>query len=123
MCAPQLVGYNPYAYERSYDPVIDIDLLARSYFAVTGMDFGGNYSYGDSSEEVNLVEDWYWGTWIEGEQLANVLTARNNTAFERAWAEAHSAFMSETNYQDAKERMIKWFQENGSTGRAPADSQ
>jgi ABC-type glycerol-3-phosphate transport system substrate-binding protein len=118
ICAPTLGGYNPYAYERSYDPVIDIDLLSRSYFGLTGMDFAGNYSYGDNSNDVAKINNWYWSRWT-GELCAGVLTAPTNAAFERAWAEAYAAFESETDYQHARELMAAWFRENGSTGRAP----
>jgi hypothetical protein len=82
------------------------------------MDYAGNYAYGDGSDDVGKVSNWYWSRWT-GELCAGVLTAPTDAAFEKAWAEAYAAFESETDYQKARELMVKWFRENGSTGRAP----
>ncbi|MCL2058647.1 MAG: hypothetical protein FWH01_06260 [Oscillospiraceae bacterium] len=109
--APNLNNFNPFSYQRSYPPQLDIVSLQRSFFGPAGNDFTGNYSYGDGTDEVGLVNGWFWSMWAD-EKAAPVLMARSDAEFDAAFEAAIREFKEDTNYEEAQARMAVWFAEN-----------
>lgn len=113
ICAPHPEGYNPMSYKRSYDPVIEVDLLNKSYFGVAGADFNGHSSYGNGTDEVSKINAWFWTKW-ETEVCAGVISAGTEEQFDQAFDAAYAQFLEETGYDQAKGMMVDWFAENAS---------
>jgi|GEM_PF-2359138 len=62
----------------------------------------------DQSEVVQKVADWYWGIFSQT-YLPQVLTAENEEQFEERYEQMIDAFMRETEYEKARENMVKYF--------------
>lgn len=110
ICSPQLNGYNPMSYTRSYEPNIDAQLINKSYSCANGYNWDGTASYGDGSPEVAEVNNYFWADWA-GTDCADVITVPQDQ-FDGVFDKAIEKFYDKSNYDTAKTAMEKWFEEN-----------
>ena len=64
----------------------------------------------DQSDEVQEVADWYWGIFPQT-YLPQLLKAETEAEFNDRYDQMIDAFMRETNYEEAKARMERYFEE------------
>lgn len=100
---------NYQSFFRSYDAELDFDNVTRNLLGANGKNFDGRAANGDNSELVSNVENWYWGEFMSRE-LAKILQAEPGEGFEAAWEEVYNAFVTETNYGEAKAAMEIYFE-------------
>ena len=91
------------------------DIMAKVFFKNynMGLDLTGVASYGDASDSVNAVSSYFWSKFATVE-IAKLLQAKDDVAYDAAWDAMYKDFVSETNYAEAKQNMIKWFEDFGS---------
>lgn len=77
-----------------------------------GLDLNGAASYGDASDVVNSVSNYYWNKFITTD-IAKLLQAKDDASFDAAWKQVYDNFIKETNYDQAKQNMTKWFDRYG----------
>lgn len=110
ICSPQLNGYNPMSYTRSYDPNIDAQLINKSYSCANGYNWDGTASYGDGSPEVAEVSNYFWADW-SGTDCADVITVPQDQ-FDGVFDKAIEKFYDKSKYDTAKKAMEEWFEIN-----------
>ena len=110
ICSPQLNGYNPMSYTRSYDPNIDAQLINKSYSCANGYNWDGTASYGDGSPEVAEVSNYFWADW-SGTDCADVITVPQDQ-FDGVFDKAIEKFYDKSKYDMAKKAMEEWFEIN-----------
>lgn len=115
ICSPAMSNYNPMSYLRSYPAEPDIYKVNQSYCYTGGYNFDGTASYGDGTDDVAVVNNYYWADWAETD-CAKVVTC-SPEEFDAVFDEAQQNFYKETDYENAQARMETWFEEN--TGWTP----
>ena len=86
------------------------DMMSKVFYKNynMGLDLNGVASYGDSSDSVAAVSSYYWNKFSTVE-IAKLLQAETDEAYDTAWTEIYNSFVKETDYANAKENMIAWF--------------
>jgi putative aldouronate transport system substrate-binding protein len=109
-CAPYC-SINTQDFRRSYEPVLRDDIMNKAAVSLGSYDRSGRYAYGDGSEIVAGVSSYYWSKFT-GEAVAPLLMAKSDDEFNLAWDRAYDEFLEETDYEEARKMMAKWFAEN-----------
>lgn len=106
LTCPGTINYS--SFFRSYPPVLDFHTTVRNMLGSAGQNKDGSAANGDGSEGVSAVDNYYWGEFMS-KDLAKILQATTEEEFETAWKEVEGAFMTKTNYQEAKTAMTAYF--------------
>lgn len=110
ICSPNLNAYNPKSYTRSYDPVMDVQTINKSYACTGGYNWNGTASYGDGSDTVAKVSNYFWRDWA-GTDSATVITC-DPADFDSNFETAYQKFLEDSDYENAQKAMETWFAEN-----------
>lgn len=102
--------YNPKSYVRSYPPELDVYIINQAYASVAGMNMDGTASYGDGSLLTTGVNTHFWSKW-QNLEVAKVLVPKLDE-FDSVWDTYIKAYKTDVQYDEARESMTKWFQEN-----------
>ena len=105
-------NYNPFDPVRTQTDIkLDTMNLNKLIVSLGGYDMAGRASYGDGSNEVAAVSNWYWSKFT-GDLVAPILTAETEEEFNTVWDEMYEEFVDDTDYETAVEMMTTWFNEN-----------
>ncbi len=105
-------NYNPYAPMYTQETVkLDMMNLNKLLVSLGGYDMAGRAAYGDGSDAVAAISNWYWSSFT-GNLVAPILTAQTEAEFDEAWDEMYEEFVDETDYETAVDLMTQWFEEN-----------
>lgn len=76
------------------------------------VDYKGVASYGDNGPNCTAVNNYYWNTFVSTD-IAELLQAKDETAYDKAWDDVYAKFVKATNYDQAQQDMVAWFNKYG----------
>ncbi len=99
----------PRAYNYISNPLGLLRSVAGSDPRFSGISSHLEAANSDNSEEVSAVSKWFWNIFLQT-HLPQLLKAGDEAEFEERYEWILNAFMQETNYPIAKQRMVEYFQ-------------
>lgn len=106
--SPVMNNYNPFSPNRSYPLKLNMYEYSKDQLGAVSQDFEGKAAITDGGENCNTVDTWYWSNFANG-KIANLLIAKTDGDFDKAWNDIYAEFLKYGKYNEAKADMEKWF--------------